>query len=161
MIFTVPTHLGYGVLAGLIAGESAGLPIPGETALISAALLAGSGALSLPVVIAVATIAAIVGDNFGYWTGRRAGRRALLAERGPFRRHRTHLLAKGEVSSPATARRPSPSGVSSRVCASPRQLSQGRQGCAHARFSSRTPSVPSPGRPPRPCWLSCSAPRAR
>ena len=97
MIISVPAHLGYGLLAGLIVGESAGLPIPGETALISAALLAGSGGLSLPVVIAVATVAAIIGDNFGYWMGRRAGRRALLAERGPFRRHRRHLLAKGEV----------------------------------------------------------------
>ncbi len=97
MIISVPAHLGYGLLAGLIAGESAGLPIPGETALISAALLAGSGGLSLPVVIAVAAVAAIIGDNFGYWIGRRAGRRALLAERGPFRRHRRHLLAKGEV----------------------------------------------------------------
>lgn len=97
MLLSVPANLGYGVLAVLIAGESAGLPIPGETALISAALLAGSGTLSLPVVIAVATVAAIVGDNVGYWMGRRAGRRALLAERGPFRRHRRHLLIQGEV----------------------------------------------------------------
>lgn len=97
MFINVPSHLGYGVLAALIAGESAGLPIPGETALISAALLTGPGGLSLPVVIAVAAGAAIVGDNIGYWFGRRAGRRALLAERGPFRRHRRHLLARGEV----------------------------------------------------------------
>lgn len=97
MLLGVPAHLGYGALAGLVMGESAGLPIPGETALVAAALLAGSGRLSLPIVIAVAAGAAIVGDNVGYWMGRRAGRRALLAERGPFRRHRRHLLARGEL----------------------------------------------------------------
>lgn len=97
MFISVPSHVGYGVLAALIAGESAGLPIPGETALISAALLTGPAGLSLPVVIGVAAGAAIVGDNIGYWFGRRAGRRALLAERGPFRRHRRHLMARGEV----------------------------------------------------------------
>lgn len=97
MFISVPSHLGYGVLAALVAGESAGLPIPGETALISAALLTGPAGLSLPVVIGVAAGAAIVGDNIGYWFGRRAGRRALLAERGPFRRHRRHLMARGEV----------------------------------------------------------------
>lgn len=97
MLLGVPAHLGYGALAGLVMGESAGLPIPGETALVAAALLARSGRLSLPIVIAVAAGAAIVGDNLGYWMGRRAGRRALLAERGPFRRHRRHLLARGEL----------------------------------------------------------------
>lgn len=97
MLVGVPANLGYTVLAALVAGESAGLPIPGETALISASLLAGTGTLSLPLVIGVAALAAIVGDNLGYWLGRRAGRRALTARRGPFRRHRQHLLDRGEV----------------------------------------------------------------
>ncbi len=96
MLVSVPAHLGYAALAGLVAGESAGLPIPGETALVSAALLVGSGGLSLPLVVGVAAVAAIVGDNLGYWFGRRAGRRALTARRGPFRRHRQHLLDGGE-----------------------------------------------------------------
>lgn len=97
MLVSVPANLGYTVLAGLVLGESAGLPIPGETALISAALLAGTGTLSLPMVIGVAALAAIVGDNLGYWFGRRAGRSALTARRGPFRGHRQHLLDRGEV----------------------------------------------------------------
>ncbi len=96
MFVSVPANLGYTVLAALVAGESAGLPIPGETALVSAALLTGSGPLSLPIVIGVAAVAAVVGDNLGYWFGRRAGRRALQARRGPFRRHRQHLLDRGE-----------------------------------------------------------------
>jgi undecaprenyl-diphosphatase len=97
MLVSVPANLGYTVLAALVAGESAGLPIPGETALVSAALLVGSGGLSLPIVIGVAAVAAIIGDNIGYWFGRRAGRRALTARRGPWRRHRQHLLDQGEV----------------------------------------------------------------
>ena len=97
MLVSVPANLGYTVLAALVAGESAGLPIPGETALVSASLLAGTGGLSLPLVIGVAAIAAIIGDNLGYWFGRRAGRRALTASRGPFRRHRQHLLDHGET----------------------------------------------------------------
>jgi membrane-associated protein len=47
--------------------------------------------------VGVAATAAIVGDNIGYWFGRRAGRRALTARRGPFRRHRQHLLDRGEA----------------------------------------------------------------
>jgi membrane-associated protein len=97
VLVSVPANLGYMALAALVAGESAGLPIPGETALVSAALLAGSGQLSLPLVIGVAAVAAVVGDNVGYWFGRRAGRRALQARRGPLRRHRQHLLDRGEA----------------------------------------------------------------
>ncbi len=97
VLFTIPAHFGYGVLAALVTGESAGLPIPGETALVAAALLARHGNLSIPIVVAVAAGAAIVGDNLGYWFGRRAGRRALQAERGPFRHHRWRLLGRGEV----------------------------------------------------------------
>lgn len=96
MLVSVPTNLGYTVLAGLVGGESAGLPIPGETALVAAALLASAGHLSLPLVIGVSALAAAVGDNVGYWIGRRGGRRALTADRGPFRRHRQHLMRRGE-----------------------------------------------------------------
>jgi len=77
-MFGVPTGLGYVALAGLIFGESAGLPIPGETALITAGGLAASGRLHLPAVILVAAAAAVAGDTVGYWLGRRTGRRLLL-----------------------------------------------------------------------------------
>jgi membrane protein DedA with SNARE-associated domain len=61
----------------LVALESAGVPLPGETALIAAAVLAQRGSYSIEVVIVVAALAAIVGDNGGYWIGRKGGR-ALL-----------------------------------------------------------------------------------
>lgn len=80
---------------GLVFAESAGLPVPGETALIAAGLLAGSGVLSLPVVIAAASVAAILGDNLGYLLGRRGGR-ALLVRKGRFSRHRRHAVATAD-----------------------------------------------------------------
>ena len=57
-----------------IALETAGVPLPGETALVAAAVLASQGHLSIDGVIVVATLAAIIGDNVGYWLGRKLGR---------------------------------------------------------------------------------------
>ena len=75
------THLieHYGlILLFLVVGlESAGLWLPGETALIAAAVYAADGHLSIAGVIAVAAAAAILGDNVGYWAGREGGRRLL------------------------------------------------------------------------------------
>ena len=75
------THLlldyGLVLLFVLVAAESAGVPLPGETALIAAAVLASQGHYSIVTVIVVAALAAIIGDNVGYWLGRKGGR-ALL-----------------------------------------------------------------------------------
>ena len=74
----------YGYLAvfALIALESIGIPLPGETALIAAALYAGSThRLNIVTIAAVASAAAILGDNGGYWLGRRGGG-ALVARYG-------------------------------------------------------------------------------
>ena len=81
----------------LIALESAGLPLPGETALIAAAILATpqQGHYSIVTVIAVAAFAAIVGDNIGYWIGRTGGRR-LIERWGPLRRYSERVLPPGE-----------------------------------------------------------------
>lgn len=54
-----------------------GLPIPEETVLALGGFLAERGELHLPTVMAVGLVAAIVGDNIGYWVGRRYGRDAL------------------------------------------------------------------------------------
>jgi membrane protein DedA with SNARE-associated domain len=62
------------VLVGL---ESMGIPLPGETALIAASVLASQGHYSIVWVIVLAAAGAIVGDNAGYWIGRKGGR-ALL-----------------------------------------------------------------------------------
>jgi membrane-associated protein len=94
-MLAVPSQLGYPVLFALIFGESAGLPLPGETALLSAGVLAGTGRLSLPLVIVFAIVAAVLGDTLGYWLGRRGGR-AVLARPGPFVAFRLHALDRGE-----------------------------------------------------------------
>jgi membrane protein DedA with SNARE-associated domain len=69
------------ILFLVVAGESAGVPIPGETVLITAGVLSSQGYYSLAEVIAVAAAGAIVGDNAGYWIGRKGGR--ALLERTP------------------------------------------------------------------------------
>jgi len=61
----------------LIFLESAGAPVPGETALIAASLLASRGQRRIGSIIVVAATAAIVGDSAGYWIGRWGGRRLL------------------------------------------------------------------------------------
>jgi membrane-associated protein len=90
------TGLGYVLLALLVGGESAGIPLPGETALITAAVLASQGKLSLPAVVAIAAAAAIVGDNFGYLLGRKGARR-LLERPGWLEERRRSLLRRGEA----------------------------------------------------------------
>src|SRR6266571_1288993 len=79
----------YGYVAVFLAVglESLGVPIPGETTLIAAALFAGNThRLSLVYLVAVAGVAAIVGDNLGYLIGRGGGYR-LLRRYG----HRVHV----------------------------------------------------------------------
>src|ERR671936_891581 len=70
-------HYGLAVLFAVIGLESAGFWVPGETALIAAAVYAAQGHLSIVGVIVVAAAAAILGDNAGYWLGREGGRRGL------------------------------------------------------------------------------------
>jgi membrane-associated protein len=90
------TGLGYLLLAALVGGESTGIPLPGETALITAAVLASQGKLSLPLVVATAAAAAIVGDNVGYLLGRKGARR-LLQRPGRLEERRRSLLRRGEA----------------------------------------------------------------
>src|SRR5579859_3494725 len=74
---------GYFALFGGVFLENIGIPIPGETVLLAAGFLAKQHALHLPYVIAVAAIAAICGDNVGYWIGKRGGRR-FVERRGKY-----------------------------------------------------------------------------
>ena len=70
---------GYIAIFGIILLESAGIPLPGETILIGAAVYAGShDTLDIRLIIATAAGAAILGDNIGYWLGRKLGRKVLL-----------------------------------------------------------------------------------
>ena len=89
--------ISYGLvlLFALIAAESAGVPLPGETTLIAAAILAARGHYSIVWVIVVAAAAAIIGDNIGYWIGRTGGR-ALLERWGLIKRYAERVLPPGE-----------------------------------------------------------------
>jgi membrane protein DedA with SNARE-associated domain len=79
----------------LIAMESAGVPLPGETALVAAGVFAARGNYSIVSVIVVASLAAIVGDNIGYWLGRELGR-GFLQRYGPVRRFSERVLPRAE-----------------------------------------------------------------
>ena len=64
---------GYGVIFGAMLLENAGLPLPGETVTLLGGYAAGSGQLHPLGVMAAAASGAVLGDNIGYWVGRRAG----------------------------------------------------------------------------------------
>jgi len=87
--------VGYPVLFVLVMAESGGAPVPGETSLITGAVLASQGKLDLLLVIGIAACAAIVGDNLGYWIGRKGGR-WILQRPGAFQSHRLRVLKVGE-----------------------------------------------------------------
>jgi membrane protein DedA with SNARE-associated domain len=70
---------GYFVVFFGVLLENAGLPVPGETILLAGAALARFGHLSLPYVVATAAAGAVLGDNVGFYIGRRGGR--VLLER--------------------------------------------------------------------------------
>jgi membrane protein DedA with SNARE-associated domain len=87
---TIDTWLesyGYLVVFLLVMLESIGVPVPGETALVGAALYAGSTHnLEIWAIVAVAAAGAIIGDNIGFAIGRYGGAK-LLVRYG----HRVHL----------------------------------------------------------------------
>ena len=71
------------------------MPVPGETALIAAGVLASDGRVHIEFVIAIAALAAIRGDNIGYLSGRTGGRRRLEAP-GCLERYRRGIIKHGE-----------------------------------------------------------------
>jgi membrane-associated protein len=93
-IISVSSKLGY-LLPAIIGLESLGVPSPGETALVAAAILASQGKLEIWLVILIGISSAIVGDNIGYLLGRKIGREVFEA-RGPFRKHRVRAIAAGD-----------------------------------------------------------------
>ena len=74
---------GYAVVFCGVFLENTGLPVPGETTLLAGAALAHNGQLSLLWVIVTAIAGATLGDNLGFFIGRRGGRR--IAERHGWR----------------------------------------------------------------------------
>ncbi len=71
-------HYGYLAVGGLVFLEDFGVPVPGETVLIAAAVYAGAGRLDIWLVALVALVAAVAGDNVGYAIGHFGGRRLVL-----------------------------------------------------------------------------------
>jgi membrane protein DedA with SNARE-associated domain len=73
LISLIPIY-GPWIIFCIVALESAGVPLPGETILIAAALLAATTAqINIVVVVLAAATGAIVGDGMGYMVGRRLG----------------------------------------------------------------------------------------
>ena len=93
-IISVSSKLGY-LLPAIIGLESMGVPSPGETALVAAAVLASQGKLEIWLVILIGITSAIVGDNIGYALGRRFGREVLEAP-GPFYMRRLLIIRYGD-----------------------------------------------------------------
>jgi membrane protein DedA with SNARE-associated domain len=86
------SNFGYLAVFALIGIESLGIPAPGETMLVTAAVYAGAtGNLLIEGVIAAAIAGAIIGDNIGYLIGRKGGYRILLRHGHKLRINQSHL----------------------------------------------------------------------
>jgi membrane protein DedA with SNARE-associated domain len=93
-IIGISSSLGY-ALPAIIGLESLGVPSPGETALVLAAVLASQGKLQIWLVILIGVASAIIGDNIGYLLGRHFGRE-VLEHPGPMYRQRLEAIAAGD-----------------------------------------------------------------
>jgi membrane protein DedA with SNARE-associated domain len=85
----------YIVLFVLVAIMGAGIPGPGDAALIAAGCLAGEGKLNVWAVLAIAMTAWMLGSVIGYWIGLHGGRQ-MLDHPGRLEKSRRKLLAKGD-----------------------------------------------------------------
>jgi len=70
-------HWGYVAIFVVVVLGNVGLPLPEETILALAGYLVWRGDLRLSAVVVVGVVSAVLGDNLGYWLGRRYGRAAL------------------------------------------------------------------------------------
>jgi len=86
------THHGLPLLFVVVMLESFGIPLPGETALVTFGVLASRGNYGIEWVIVVTAAAAIIGDNLGYWLIGRLGGRALFERWGWLRRYSERVL---------------------------------------------------------------------
>lgn len=82
---------GYPLVGAFVGIESSGIPFPGETMLVTAAVYAGTGHLSIFWVIVAGAAGAIVGDNLGFTVGRVGGRPLVLRYGGYVRLKPEHL----------------------------------------------------------------------
>jgi hypothetical protein len=76
----ISTH-GYWAVALVVGLESIGLPLPGETALVLATIYAATDPnVNVWLVITAAAVGSIIGDNVGYWLGKKYGYALLLRD---------------------------------------------------------------------------------
>jgi membrane protein DedA with SNARE-associated domain len=71
-------HYGAFAVMPILAIEAVGVPVPGESLLIFASVLAGRGEMSLPALLIFAWVGSVLGDNLGYLVGRKLGRGTIL-----------------------------------------------------------------------------------
>jgi membrane protein DedA with SNARE-associated domain len=90
------THHGLPLLAVVVALESFGIPLPGETALIAFGVLASQHHYGIEWVILTAAAGAIVGDNLGYLLIGRLGGRALFRRWRWLNRYADRVLPRAE-----------------------------------------------------------------
>jgi hypothetical protein len=68
---------GYAVVFGWVLAEQIGLPLPAEPFLLASGGVAGTGRLSLPLILVAASVASLLADAIWYWIGRLAGARVI------------------------------------------------------------------------------------
>lgn len=61
-----------------------GFFLPGDSLLFSAGILASQGYMNLSILIVLCSLAAILGDTVGYWTGKHMGRKLFEKDAGFF-----------------------------------------------------------------------------
>jgi membrane protein YqaA with SNARE-associated domain len=144
------TSLGLGLLFVLIMLESAGIPLPGETALIAAGLLAAKGRYEIWQVIVVAAAAAIIGDNLGYWAARHYGLR-LVDRWARLKRHSDRALPPAERFFKAHGGKTIFIARFVAILRFTAALLAGRRGCTGGSSSSGTPRAGFAGQPAWAC----------
>jgi membrane protein DedA with SNARE-associated domain len=89
-------HFGYWAVLLFVMIEDFGVPVPGETILIAAAVYAGAGRLNVIMVGVIGFVAAVIGDNIGFAIGHYGGR-ALVLRWGRYVRLTQERLDKAEA----------------------------------------------------------------
>ena len=148
----------YALVGGLAFAEAAllvGFVLPGETAVLLGGVLAYRHKVSLPLIAAVAVLAAITGDSVGYEGGRHFGSR-LLKSRVFAKRQKG--LEKGQRALRDNGGR---AVFFARFTAFLRAVMPGMAGTArmpYPGFWRSTPQAAWSGRSASPCWVTSPAP---
>ena len=137
---TAVAHWGYLAVFVLVILGNAGVPVPEETVLLVAGFLVWSGQLRLDLVLAVGFVSAVVGDNIGYWLGRRFGRAARSSATPTGSSDTRSVSERCRGSWGGEAPRRSSSRASCLACASWPDLWRALSGSARGHSSSPTSS---------------------